>query len=75
MNCPNHPDRPVVDAGVCTKQKCQECIDWIKDGYVDFKRPHWYEGLDHGAWKFEAGYAPSTIGERYGYTRTDQRSK
>ncbi len=25
--CPNHPDRRVVDSGVCTKRFCAECIE------------------------------------------------
>lgn len=37
MNCPKHPDRPVIDAGVCTLQRCQECRDASLHAYSDYK--------------------------------------
>ena len=76
MNCAKHPDRPVVDAGVYDKQKCQECIDWLKDGYVDFKRPHWYETMPCTGWLYGTDHEPSYyFGDENGNKRTDARSE
>lgn len=34
--CPNHPDRPVVDSGVCTKRFCEECMAVRRAEAIDF---------------------------------------
>ncbi len=33
--CPKHPDRPVVDSGVCTKRHCAECIEEMQARALD----------------------------------------
>lgn len=37
MRCPQHPDRPVLDAYVCTKRRCAECYDNAARDYADWQ--------------------------------------
>lgn len=39
--CPQHPERAVVDSGVCTLRHCAECVESHRMGYVDAERLPW----------------------------------
>ena len=64
--CPNHPERPVVDAHVSTKRFCAECVENHQSGYAEYhiKRGtgtwrDWEHKPDNG-WLYGAGEQPSS---------------
>ena len=54
--CPNHPERPVVDSGCCDTRFCAECIAQRKSGWADY-RPHpWHGRRDHDMRDYSDAY-------------------
>lgn len=59
--CPQHPERPMVDAGVCTKQCCEECYDNALRNYADVREENGFYAAraDTTGWMYGAADKPT----------------
>ena len=45
--CPKHPERPVVDSGVCTLRFCDECVASHQQNFADALPHPWAQRDDY----------------------------